>query len=61
MSAPPLVIPEPLRVRALVFVMVIPLRSRTAPEVIDTAPVVAPRAVALPTFKIPAEMVVPPL
>ena len=58
--APPLLIPVPFTVRTLVLVIVIPLRSKTAPEVIDAAPLLAPRAVALLTFKVPAEIVVPP-
>ena len=58
-SAPPLEIPVPFKVRALVAVMVVPLRSSAAPLVREMAP--DPRAVAWPTFTVPAEMVVPPV
>ena len=58
--APLVLIPVPFTVRALVLVIVIPLRSKTAPEVIDAAPLLAPSAAALLIFKVPAEIVVPP-
>ena len=60
-KAPPLEMPVPLMVKALVFVIVIPLRSSTAPEVIETPLELAPRAVALFTFKVPTEIVVTPV
>ena len=60
MRAPLLAIPVPFKVKALVLVMVMPLRSSTAPLVSETTPEDAPRAVALPTLRVPAEIVVPP-
>ena len=60
-SAPPLEIPVPFKVKALVLVIVMPFKSNTAPLVMETAPVEAPRAAALPIFKVPAEIMVPPL
>ena len=41
--------------------MVMPFRSNTAPLVTETAPELAPKAVALPTLSVPALIVVPPL
>ena len=58
-NAPPLLIPVPFKVSTPVLVMVWPLRSKAARLVTDTVPL--PNAVALPVFKVPAEMVVPPL
>ena len=52
--------PVPFTVSGLVLVIVIPLRSKTAPEVIDAAPLLAPSAAALLIFKVPVEIVVPP-
>ena len=60
-KAPPKLTPVPLRVRALVLVIVVPPKSRTAPLVILTALVFPPNAVALPIFRVPAEIVVPPV
>ena len=53
MSAPPLLIPVPLRVKALVLVIVIPLRSRTAPERTIADALLAPNAVAEFIFNVP--------
>ena len=55
--SPPM--PEPLIVMEALFT-VWPFRSRTAPPVTLTAPVVRPSAVPLPSFKVPAETVVFP-
>ena len=61
MSDPPELIPVPDNERALVFVIVLPFRSSTAPLLKVTAPVEAPKAVALPILTVPAVIVVPPL
>ena len=53
--------PVPLMVKALVLAMTVPFKSSAAPLAIDTTLVLAPRAVALPTFSVPAEIVVPPV
>ena len=58
-NAPPLLMPVLLRVNTPVLVMVWPFRSSAARAVTDTAPL--PSAVALPVFKVPAEIVVPPV
>jgi len=51
-SAPPLLIPVPFKVSALVvLVMVVPFKSSTAPLV--TLTLLVPSAVALPTFNVP--------
>ncbi len=60
-KAPPSLIPVPLKVKALVLVIVVPFRSSAAPLVTETAPPEPPSAVAWPIFKVPAEMVVPPV
>ena len=60
-SAPVPPMPEPLIVKPLVLVITVPFRSSAAPLVIDTPLVLAPRAVALPTFSVPAEIVVLPV
>ena len=60
-TAPPLEIPVPLIVNASAFVIVWPLRSRTAPEVIVVPAAVVPKAVALPSLSVPALMVVAPV
>ena len=52
--------PRPFKVRALVLVIVVPFKSRVAPDVTLTAPALAPRAVALPSCSVPALTVVPP-
>ena len=59
-NAPPLEIPVPFSVKALVLVMVVPLRSSTAPLVTEVDPEEAPKAVALPTLSVPELTVVPP-
>ena len=60
-KAPLPLIPEPLKVKVLVLVIVVPFKSSAEPSVTETAPPESPRAVALPIFKVPAEMVVPPV
>ena len=60
-SAPPLEMPVPFKVKALVLVIVVPFKSNTAPLVTETAPDEAPNAATLPIFKVPAEIMVPPL
>ena len=60
-SAPPLEMPVPFKVSALAPVIVAPFRSNTAPLVTLAAPALPPSAVALPTFKVPTEIVVPPV
>ena len=59
-KAPPLLIPVPLRVSALVFVRVWPYRSNTAPALTVMALLEAPKAVALPAWSVPPPTVVPP-
>ena len=58
--APPPLMPVPFKVRGPVLVMVVPFKSNAAPLLTDTTPP-EPNAVALPTFKVPALMVVPPV
>jgi hypothetical protein len=58
-KAPPLLMPVPLSVKALVFATVWPLRSSTAPLLTPTAPLPLPNAVALAILNVPAEIVVP--
>ena len=60
-SAPPLEMPVPFKVKALVLVIVVPFKSNTAPLVTETAPVEAPSAAVLSIFTVPAAIVVPPL
>ena len=60
-KAPQLEMPVPFSVKALVLVMVMPLRSSTAPLVTEVDPEEAPKAVALPTLRVPALIVVPPV
>ena len=61
MRMPPDPPPAPLSVRAFVLVIVVPLRSNTPPLDTVTAEVLAPKALALPTFNVPEEIVVPPV
>ena len=56
---PPDPLPAPLSVRAFVFDIVVPLRSKAPPLETVTVELLAPRAVALPTFNVPVEIVVP--
>jgi len=58
LSMPPDPPPAPLRVRAFVFDIVVPLRSKAPPLETITFEVLAPKAVAVPTFNVPAEIVV---
>ena len=51
----------PFKVRALVFVNVVPLRSSTAPAATVIAPAEAPKAVTLPAFNAPSSISVPPV
>ena len=51
-KAPPLLMPMPFSVKALLPVMVVPFKSSAAPEATVTAPV--PSAVGLPIFNVPA-------
>ena len=61
-NAPPLLMPEPFRVRVLVLDRPKPLRSSAAKLATDIAPPKElPSALLWPTFKVPAEMVVPPV
>ena len=60
-SAPPLEMPVPLSVRALVLVIVVPFKSNTAPLVTLTAPLLPPSAVALATLSVPTLTIVPPV
>ena len=53
--------PMPFKVRALVFVNVVPLRSSTAPSATVMALELAPNALALPALNTPALMLVPPV
>ena len=53
--------PVPFNVRALVLVIALPLRSSTAPLVTETVEAEPPNAAALPTFRVPAEIVEPPV
>ena len=52
--------PVPLMLSGLAFVQVWPLRSRVAPERTFAAALLVPRAVALFSFIVPTETVVPP-
>ena len=60
-TAPPLLMPVPLIVNASAFEIVRPFRSNTAPDEIELAPPVVPSAEALPSFKVPAAIVVNPV
>ena len=61
-NAPPLLMPVPLRVMVLVLARPKPFRSNAAKLATDIAPPLElPSALALPTFKVPAEMVVVPV
>ena len=53
--------PAPFRVRALVFVKMVPLRSRAAPANTVAAPMLPPSAVALPNLSVPTLIAVPPV
>ena len=61
LSAPPLLMPVPFKVKALVLVSVRPFRSSTAPAATDTAPAEVPKAVAEPRRRVPALMLVLPV
>ena len=61
-NAPPLLIPVPLSVMVLVLARPKPFRSNAAKLATDIAPPAElPSAEPLPTFKVPAEMVVVPV
>ena len=61
-NAPPLPTPVPFKVRVLVLVMELALISNAPPISTKMAPPLElPNAAALPAFKVPAEMVVPPV
>ena len=53
-SAPPALMPLPFKLSGLLAVMVVPLRSSTAPLAIDVPPVVEPSAEAFDNFNVPA-------
>ena len=59
-SAPPLEIPVPFKVKVLALLKEVPFKSNAAKVATDTAPLALPSAAPLPTFKVPAEIVVPP-
>jgi hypothetical protein len=59
-KAPAPEIPVPLKDRVLVFVTVVPFRSKAAPLLTVTAPLASPSALVLPSCNVPALTVVPP-
>ena len=60
-NAPPEVMPVPFKVSALALVIAVPLRSSTAPVATNTVELAAPKAATLPTFKVPALMLMLPV
>ena len=60
-KAPPLKIPVPRKVKAFVAVITVPFKSKTAPDVMLTAPPFPPKAVAFPILMVPELIVVPPV
>ena len=61
-KAPPLLMPVPLRVMVLMLDRPKPFRSNAAKLATEIAPPLElPSALLLPTFKVPAEMVVVPV
>ena len=60
-SAPPELMPVPFSVSAFALPRLVPLRSRAAPADTVTPPLLAPSAVAFPSFSVPAPIIVPPL